>query len=947
MFGIIREILSRLVKTRIFILLIILIILFLFLVQHLFSLQIVHGKDYQENYAASIKKTISIDGVRGKIYDRNGELLAYNQLAYKVTLADTGSYETATEKNKALNAEIDRILSIIEANKDSVDNRCHIILNKKKGTVSFDVEGTALLRFRADVFGRAKIEDMKFNSRIGLDEATATAQQIYDYLLDRYGLSDQASQKAYSAERIYQIVVVRYGLSENSYQKYVTTTIASDVSDKTVAAIRENADTLEGVSVENTTRRIYTDPEYFSGLVGYVGKISSEEYNNYVESDDTYSLSDSVGKAGIEQVFESTLRGKKGEQTVYVNNVGKIQEVLESTQEGTGNDVYLSIDAKLQKAVYQLLEQEIAGVLLSTLRNTKDQSTKKDVFTSVYDVYTALFTNNVIDVDQMASAKKGTHQADVYSVFKKDRKKVYKKLRSALLSDKVYGDQSDEYQEYITYAVRMLQNTGIFSTDEITDTDQTFLMWKNEKLSARDYLTYAMEKDWIDIASLSLKQTYSDEEEVYEGLCDYMVEQLKADSDFDKRIYKYMIREDRVSPREVCLILYEQKLIKKDDDYNSLESGNLDTYSFVRRKMSELSITPGQLGLDPCTGSCVLMNPKDGSILACVSYPGYDTNKLSNSENSNYYNDLLSNNSLPLYNNAVQQATAPGSTYKMLTSITALTEGVITPETEILDEGTYENLGMNLHCWIYPGNHGEENLVEAIRDSCNYYFCEVGYRLSLKNENYSEKKGVQTLSSYAEAMGFGAKTGIEIPESKGKIATELPISAAIGQSNNAFTTIQLARYVSAVANEGTVYDLTLLDKTTDPNGKTVKTYKASVKNKVTDVSSSTWSEVKKGMRAAVEKHDEFNGIKKVDLAGKTGTAQESEKRPNHALFVGFAPYKNPKIAIATRIAHGYTSSNACDFAAQVMKYYFKLEKEEDLLSGKASSTMSNSNSIND
>ena len=168
---------------------------------------------------------------------------------------------------------------------------------------------------------------------------------------------------------------------------------------------------------------------------------------------------------------------------------------------------------------------------------------------------------------------------------------------------------------------------------------------------------------------------------------------------------------------------------------------------------------------------------------------------------------------------------------------------------------------------------------------------------------------------------------------------------AIGQSNNNFTTIQLARYASAVANSGTVYNMTLLKEVRDPDGKTLETYGPTEKNVMNDVSDAAWDSIHYGMKMVVDDHSQFDDLT-IQVAGKTGTAQQANT-PNHALFVGYAPYENPQIAIATRIACGYTSANTADLSAKIFKYYFGLEEKDDLLNGKAANVGSSSNAVND
>ena len=159
--------------------------------------------------------------------------------------------------------------------------------------------------------------------------------------------------------------------------------------------------------------------------------------------------------------------------------------------------------------------------------------------------------------------------------------------------------------------------------------------------------------------------------------------------------------------------------------------------------------------------------------------------------------------------------------------------------------------------------------------------------------------------------------------------------SAIGQGTNSYTTAQLARYVSAIANKGTVYNLTLIDHTQKAYGNTVTESVPSVRN-VIDIPAEYWDVFHKGMRNVVQNKSYFNDVG-VNVAGKTGTAQQSTSRPSHALFVSFAPYEEPEIGMAVRIPFGYSSDYAAQLARDIYKYYFDLVNEEDLIDGKADS----------
>ena len=202
------------------------------------------------------------------------------------------------------------------------------------------------------------------------------------------------------------------------------------------------------------------------------------------------------------------------------------------------------------------------------------------------------------------------------------------------------------------------------------------------------------------------------------------------------------------------------------------------------------------------------------------------------------------------------------------------------------------------------------------------------------NGNYDSDLGIEKLAKYASMFGLNEKSGVEIPESSPEISDQYAVQSAIGQGTNNYTVSQLNRYVAAVANRGTVYDLTLVDKTTDSSGKLIKEYEPEVVNTMDEVSSTTWDLVHEGMIRMVENSSTFTSLD-MSIAGKTGTAQQSETSPDHALFVGFAPSDTPEIAIAVRIANGYNSSYPSEIGRDIVKIYFGLEDAEELVKGQA------------
>lgn len=917
------------------------------IISRLFYLQIIKGSTYQDNYNLRLEKTTSIEATRGNIYDRNGNLLAYNQLVYAITIEDTGTYSNNKVRSASLNSEIAEIISNLEKNGDSVDNNFNVYMDSA-GQFQFNVSGSSLQRFRADIFGKNSADELEYDEELGYDQAAATAEQIVSYLENEvYKISD-----SYDKKLRFEIAVVRYNMGQNSYQKYISTTIASDVSDASVAYIQENINNLTGVAVEEKSLRRYVDSEYFAHILGYTGQISTEEYKTLSATDDTIESTDIVGKSGIEKYMNDYLQGIKGHETLYVDSVGNTIATGEHVAAIAGNDVYLSIDMDLQKATYTLLEQEIAGILYSKLENVKSSSASKssDVIVPIYDVYNSFVENGLIDTNAFSDTNATSTEKEILSAFQSKKAVVLNTLKSQLSQGNTtaYNELTEDYQAYSTYIVTSLKSRGVFNSSAIDSDSEMQKKWTSEELPVNEYLIYAIEQNWIDITSYETESKYADTDELYSDLVDYVIDYLQDDTGFSKLIYKYMIYNDEISGRQLCLVLYDQGILDSEndaDDYNKLVNGSITAFEFVRSKIRNLDLTPGQIALDPCSGSSVIINSKTGEVLASVTYPGYDNNRLANTVDSTYYSYLLNNASNPLYNYATQQRTAPGSTFKIVSSTAGLAENVITTTSEITDLGIYEKVSNKPKCWAYPSNHGSINVSEAIRDSCNYFFYEVGHRLA-GNENYDDATGISKITKYASLYGLNDKTGVEIEENEPHIATEYPVMAAIGQSDNNFTTIGLARYATAIANSGTVYNLTLLNSVKDSDGNLIKSYAPEVKNTVDVLDSSEWDAIHKGMRMVCENLSSFNGFT-VPVAGKTGTAQQVTNRPNHALFIGFAPYDNPEIAIATRIAYGYTSHNAADVSKNILAYYFGISSTEELLNGDANTVTDSSNEFTD
>lgn len=943
MFEELKEKMIGLITSRTLVLCIAAIAVAVIIVERLFSLQIVHGEEYLDSFETKIMKERTISGSRGCIYDRNGNLLAYNELAHSVTIEDV--YESGKMKNSNLNHTIETLIQMIEKNGDSIVSDFKIILDDN-GKYAFTVEDTQLLRFLADVYGKSSIDDLTVKQK------TATAEEVVEYLCgwNRFRIGEYTSEdtsdtfvpgNGYSKETVLKILTVRYDMNTNSYQKYIATTVATDVSEETVAVIMENNNELEGVSIAEDTIRKYVDSIYFAPIIGYTGKVDQDELAELSETNDSYDLNDTVGKLGIEKSMESWLQGTKGSETVFVDNLGKVIESIDYVESAAGNDVYLTIDRDLQIACYRILEENLAGILYTNIINAREFDTENvsssQIKIPIYDVYFALINNNIIDIDHFTDAQAGENEKAVGESFQQRKEEVFARLNEELTVTKTtYENLSAEYQVYESYIAKMLYNDGILDREKVDTEDETYIAWTtDEVISLYDYLNYCISQNWVDVSKLSLNSQYSDSEEIYMTIIAYIFDQLDDHVDFAKSIYKYMIKDDTVSGRQICLILLEQDVIDVDEEtVNSLYAGRVSAYDFMKERIRNLDITPAQLALDPCNASMVITDVNTGDVLALVSYPGYDNNKMANGVDAEYFASLRSDLSSPMLNYATQQRTAPGSTFKMVSATAGFLDGVIDTSTTFFCNGLFDLIDPSPRCWIYGrGSHGSLNVTGAIKNSCNVFFYELGYRLGMTDDGYSSEQGLERLSYYADLYGLSETSGVEIEEYAPQISTSDAVRSAIGQGTNNYTTVSLARYVTTVANSGTCYDLTLIDKVTDRSGSLLYEQESEVRNTV-DLSDGQWNAIHTGMRQVVESKSYFSDLS-VAVAGKTGTAEENKNRANHALFVCYAPYEEPEIAIATRIAYGYSSNYAATTTKDVISYYFGLADEEELITDTA------------
>ena len=362
--------------------------------------------------------------------------------------------------------------------------------------------------------------------------------------------------------------------------------------------------------------------------------------------------------------------------------------------------------------------------------------------------------------------------------------------------------------------------------------------------------------------------------------------------------------------------IYELQIERNDDNAEAVAEGRLDE---VREDIQG--------------GAIVVVDVKTGEPLAIASYPTYDLATIIED-----YADLLEADYDPLFNRALMGAYAPGSTFKPCTAIAGLTENIINTETQIECTGIftkYESQGYAPACWIYTQmdgqlTHGYDNVTEALKDSCNIFFYTV-----------ADDLGIRKLMEYAEDFGLGESTGIELTETTGNMSNPDnhlnydvdgwvdgdTVQAGIGQSDSMFTPLQIAEYCAAIANGGTRHSAALL--------KSVRSYDYSrqrgmylMANDITSSSNTVYYTLG---------NYSYNGVS-LPVAAKTGTSQLGEGKTNNAIFMCYAPFDDPEIAVAIVVERGLSGANLSRMARNVLDAYFSLgsisntaERENSLL----------------
>ncbi|MCD8214963.1 MAG: hypothetical protein LUC97_04885 [Clostridiales bacterium] len=803
-------------------------VLFVILACRLYSLQILNGDYYNTQIQGTTIKEISVTAPRGNIYDSLGRPLATNFSSWTVNLDASITVDN-------LNEVIYGLIGVLEQNGEEIEDDFPIS-EEKPYTFLLDGSETREKRWK---------RDMSLDEGLNASECFYALRDSFD--IDP-SLSDGEARK---------ILSLRSKLYRQRYSKYVPVVVSKDVSQETISYLEENLSNFPSVYIDAESLREYPEGELFSHILGYIRTISDtqlEEYEQY-----GYTLNDIIGQDGIEKAFELELNGTDGTELVEVDSVGRrISTYTEgSVAPVPGNNVFLTLDAELQRGAYEDLKEVLANTLISRLTGNSE-----DYTFNITEMGEAMVEGGSVNIEGLLEAEDG------YCL------QLGNFIRSA---DAAAAEDSERAAEILSDAI---------SVGDVT-------------------------------------------------------------------------------VREVLLCMFEQGALDITSSwYESLENGEISATAAVVGMLGDGTMEPSRTKMDPCTGSVVVSDVNTGDILVSVSYPSYDNNELVNNFNNEYYDMLRNDSSTPLVNRPFTEPRAPGSTFKMITLFAGLEEGIITRNQTIYDEGTFTKAGLPYaRCWINSGNgsHGSVNPVRALEVSCNYFFYELSYRMG-NARNGTTEQGIATLNSYMEKFGLNSPTGVEIYElydSRGSYPTNLSspeykkyiyeqrypdadesesnwydgdtIRTAIGQSYNNYTNATLNKYVATVANGGKRYSLHFLDKVTNyDDSEEIYTYTPNLELDL-ELDPENVETVHRGMYQVG--HGSSGTLRgyfssyEVPVAVKSGTAQESTSRAEHTIFVGYAPYDDPKISVSIIIPFGNDSETgpAPNLAKKIISRYMNLE----------------------
>ena len=920
-----KERLGELLRNRLFVLLAAAAVIFMILVGRLFYMQIVNGEEADASLTSSVTREVTIPAARGNIYDRYGRPLAVNEAAFSVEIDDsiTVDYEDADAEAVSLYKK----------------------LIKNGYVVGDDLPITKDAPYEFTI-SSDELEEWKTNIGLTKKQMNYTAEETLDYLYERFGITD--ADMTEEEKR----ALVSLGININDKNIMITNLIMTIESNG-----GEIVDELP-ISQEQPYYFLLEDEDE---ILSWKSSVSmSEEELDY---DAEESMRYLIELFGIPENISPSMQRKVAavRYSLYLQRYKKYQPVTVARE--INDEVIAAVEENLDKFPGVSVETE-------SMRVYEDG----EIFSNIIG-----YIRQISDTELQEYSEYGYTSGDI----------VGKTGIEKVMELELNGQDG----KMLVEVDNMGRKISTLETEAPVSGDDVFLTIDKElQISAYNYLkdaladaiitrlTSELEKDvpvtlkqlftsMIDSNNISVTEVMKAEDGYQKVLKDII---LAHDPDIDvtdsedkteaKQVLTNAVDNGTISYTTLIYVMIEQGVITADDNYKArIASGELTPFNVIIEKLESGDLEPAETGLEPCTGSVVVSDVNSGEVLALVTYPSYDNNELVNTFNNEYYNKLLEDPTTPLVNRPLMQKKAPGSTLKMITAIAGLETGVITPDTQIRDKGVFKDAGTPYaNCLIYSLNgstHGYVDVSHALEVSCNYFFYEVGYQLGNDTENPRSLKGITILDEYYDAFGLNSPTGVEIGESAPSMASPSykeevikwqnpeatssqtawtsgdTIRAAIGQSVNSFSAASMNKYVATLANGGTRYKMHLLDKVKSSDGTVTEEVEETVEN-VLEIAPENLEAVYEGMLLVTQgsKGTLRNVFKDfpIDVAAKSGTAEENKNLSSHVWFVGFAPYDDPQIAVTVMIPFGdVTGSPAAVVARNVIGEYMGLNYQSD------------------
>ncbi|MBR2382354.1 MAG: hypothetical protein IKA89_01250, partial [Anaerotignum sp.] len=797
-------------KNRIFVMLCGIIVLFAIIVVRLFSLQVIHGADYEESITASVSKKLPVPAPRGNIYDRYGRPLATNTAAYCVQVDGSVTLEFDREETQELAASLTEALwAKGETSTDSLPIT-------KKAPYRFTFDGTE---------EEQQTRETRWKNSIGLEkkQRDMTAEECLQWLYETYeapAAFTEAQKRTYvslcmSDDRNLMALTLAMKLTDFGEEITDELPLAKEAPYSFQFNGNKNREKSWKESMGMDGEEIYFDSlqtldylrDYFGLPEGLPGDLIRStlgiRYSMYLQryqQFQTVNVATDISDKTLAYVEENqdtfpcviidTISLREYPQGKYFSHIlGYIRQMTENDYalyqndvDADGNPIYSQTDIVGQDGMEKLFERELNGTDGQVLIEVDNQGRRM----------------SVIDSTEPIPGK------DLFLTLDSELQKT------------AYDALENELRKAV---LTKLTTTG---KNSVSTLELFQSMINVNHISAQDML-YAEEGTVQHTVYLRLKQVHPN----------FDPEQEDA-AEVAKEFLQDALEKGNVTVRELTLMMIEQEHLPVTAQEKADIEAGASPLSLIIKKLSNGEMSPADTGLDPCTGSVFVTQVGTGEVLASVTYPSYDNNELVNTFNNSYYNDLLQDGNTPLVNRPLKQKKASGSTFKMITALAGLETETITPETLITDKGIFKDTGIPYaRCWIYSntgGTHKDLTVSHALEVSCNYFFYELAYRMGNVTTGNSANS-ITTLNEYMAAFGLNNYTGLELDEYGPTMASPAnkeravktfnpdattsqtrwtdgdTIRTAIGQSINSYTPAQITKYISTLANGGTLYKL--------------------------------------------------------------------------------------------------------------------------------------------